>query len=88
MTDVYTPTANYRLVVAVDETDVRFAAHYGLKSDIAPYPKSAKLRHQATLFDHLVGAPEQGVWNGKSLKPHYVCKPAFCAAGTKTDLVG
>ena len=41
MTDVYTPTANYRLVVAVDETDVRFAAHYGLKSDIAPYPKSA-----------------------------------------------
>jgi hypothetical protein len=41
MTDGYTPTANYRLVVPVDETRVRFAAHYGLKWDIAPCPKSA-----------------------------------------------
>ena len=31
MTDVYTPTANDRLVVPVDETDVRFAARDGLK---------------------------------------------------------
>jgi hypothetical protein len=38
MTDAYTPTANYRLVVPVDETDVRFAARYGLK---VGHPKSA-----------------------------------------------
>jgi len=41
--------------------DVRFAAHYGLKSDIALSPKSAKIEthapHQlAILFNHLVGA--------------------------------
>ena len=53
----------------------------GSTADIGGGPVRAKLRHQATLFDHLVGAPEQGVWNGKSLKPHYVCKPAFCARG-------
>jgi hypothetical protein len=27
-------------------TDVRFASDYGLKSDIAPCPKSANKRHQ------------------------------------------
>jgi hypothetical protein len=28
--------------------DVRFGAHNGIKSDIAPCPKSAKRRHHAT----------------------------------------
>ena len=44
------------------------------------------------IFDRLVSAVEQRVWNGNSLRPHHICKPAFCArgngAGTETDLVG
>jgi len=47
----------------VSLTDVRFGPHYGLKSDIAPSPKSAskRLMHrskQLKLFD-FVGAGEQ-----------------------------
>jgi len=41
----------------VAREDVRFAAHYGLNSDIAPRPKSAMNRH-GPLFDHLVSAGE------------------------------
>jgi hypothetical protein len=40
--------------------------HNGLKSDIAPCPRSANNRH-AHLFAHLVGTGEQRGWN--------VCKP-------------
>ena len=36
--------------------DVRFGAHYGLKSDIAPGPKSAINRHRPPFFDHVVSA--------------------------------
>ena len=38
MTEAYTPTGDYRLVVPVDGTDVRFAARYGLKWDIRKVP--------------------------------------------------
>jgi hypothetical protein len=39
--------------------DVRFGAHNGLKSDIAPCPKSAKGGSRSPSFDHLVGEGEQ-----------------------------
>src|ERR1019366_4267761 len=41
--------------------DVRFAAHYGPKSDIVPCPKSAMKRH-GPLFNHLVGSDEERGW--------------------------
>jgi hypothetical protein len=34
------------------------------------------------IFDHLVGAIEQRVWNGNNLGPHHICKPASRAPGT------
>jgi len=45
--------------VPVAEADVRFGAHYGLNSDIAPSPKTFTLAEvseralQATFFDHM-----------------------------------
>src|SRR6478736_3242095 len=40
----------------------RFTPESGLKSDIAPCPKSANRRHRS-LFDDLIGAAEQHGWN-------------------------
>jgi hypothetical protein len=33
------------------------------------------------IFDLLVSAVEQRVWNGKNLRLHHICKTAFCARG-------
>jgi hypothetical protein len=35
------------------------------------------------VFDHLVGAVEQRVWNGKNFKQHHVCKPTFYGRGNR-----
>jgi hypothetical protein len=48
-------------------TDVRFVADYGLTSNIAGGPKSAKIETHAlhqivSLFDHVVGSGEEGRW--------------------------
>jgi hypothetical protein len=40
--------------------DIRLGAHYGLKSDIAPGPKSAMNGSGAFLFNDLIGAGEKG----------------------------
>jgi hypothetical protein len=44
---------------AVRVVNVRFAAHCGLKSDIALGPKSANRRRHSRLFDHPVNGRKQ-----------------------------
>lgn len=49
----------------------------------APALQRAALGHVGPVFDHLVDAVEQRVWNGKSCKQHHVCKPTFCGRGNR-----
>jgi hypothetical protein len=42
------------------KSDFRYTPESGLKTDIAPCPKSAKTGSQRTLLDHLVSAGEEG----------------------------
>src|ERR1700731_2004689 len=69
------------------ERDVRFRAHNGLNSDIAPRPKSASngLMHRSKpLFDNLVGAGEIGArtpalddFDLAPFRPAQFAKPVF-----------
>jgi hypothetical protein len=56
--------------VHASEPDVRFEAHCGLKSDIAPCPKSARSgllqRARTSLFDHLACAGQQRLRNAEA----------------------
>ena len=61
MTEAYTPTANYRLVVPVDGTDVRFAARYETEWDIRKVPtrNSAARPADRPVFDKKYVAPSR-----------------------------
>jgi hypothetical protein len=59
--------AKYR--TALSEPDVRFEAHYGLNSDIAPCPKSANTGSRAASFDYFVGRGHQRNRNGEAEGP-------------------
>jgi hypothetical protein len=53
------------------------AAEYAAKLEAGLLPSNINV----LIFDHLVSAVEQRVWNGKSFRPRHICKPAFCARG-------
>ena len=53
------------------------AAEHAAKLEAGLLPSNINV----LIFDHLVSAVEQRVWNGKSFRPRHVCKPAFCARG-------
>jgi hypothetical protein len=53
------------------------AAEHAAKLEAGLLPSNINV----LIFDHLVSAVEQRVWNGKSFRPRHICKPAFCARG-------
>src|SRR5260370_901796 len=57
-----------KAALTAPKSNFRFTPESGLKSDIAPCPKSATRRHSSRqLLDHLVGEREQ-VWRDRDTK--------------------
>ena len=80
------PTCPVQLLIGRATTNLASGIHHEAydcdnHNEAAEYAAKLEAGLLPSNIDHLVSAVEQRAWNGKSFRPHHICKPTCCARG-------